>query len=472
MAILNLRSIVPKIEVSYADYFSIIFIFCLWPVIALAILEWSNRRSERSRPTGCRKLGLRVTSHLGDQCNIKYTNEGSAGRKPNGTPKCVVKSQWVFPIKSCSGVELNRGTVVATGMKYDRQFAFANLLSPFPVSSDATEKEKAKHDWTFITQRQYPRLALVKTEVWIPDPSSPTHSSEAPEVRSGGVLVITYPYQEDGLKGLLAALWAALRGGEPERSFQVPYDPTPEQITERGYTMDKMKIWKDSPEALNMGVDLPPELKYTLGVSHAFTLFRVDTRNHREVFRCAPGKEKLGYQPIIGFADAYPLHLLGLASARDVDLKIPRPTIPHYYFAVCKTLYKGEKGKIERKTMVKPWQKFGALRFRSNIIVTGPPAYAEDTWKKIRIGDSIYHVACRTARCQLPNVDPQTGQRHPKQPNDIMRSFRAIDEGADKNACLGMQMVPDKEESVIRVGDEVEVLETEADTGPHFYLKQ
>ena len=120
--------------------------------------------------------------------------------------------------------------------------------------------------------------------------------------------------------------------------------------------------------------------------------------------------------------------------------------------------------------------------------VTGPPAYAEDHWKKIRIGSSEYFVTCRTARCRLPNVDPETGEKHAAEPDRTLKSFRLIDEGAGKDACLGMQMVPAvgrtyvfifckvrgadetqlPEEELIKVGDAIEVLET----GKHCYINQ
>ena len=107
-------------------------------------------------------------------------------------------------------------------------------------------------------------------------------------------------------------------------------------------------------------------------------------------------------------------------------------------------------------------------RFRPNIIFTGPEAYSEDSWKRIKIGGADYHVSCRTVRCLLPNVDPITGERHPSEPNRTLKSFRRIDEGDIKNACIGMQMVPAGAESQIKVGDVIEVLET----GDHYYIRQ
>lgn len=53
------------------------------------------------------------------------------------------------------------------------------------------------------------------------------------------------------------------------------------------------------------------------------------------------------------------------------------------------------------------------------------------------------------------------------QPFKLLKTYRAVDEGAREQACLGMQMVPVKPDEVeINVGDEIEVLET----GSHYWL--
>ena len=75
-----------------------------------------------------------------------------------------------------------------------------------------------------------------------------------------------------------------------------------------------------------------------------------------------------------------------------------------------------------------------ALRYRANIYFTGPPAFHEDDWKKARIGSTNYHISCRTTRCKLPNVDPETGVADPNEPSTTMRKYRVIDEGS-KNAA-------------------------------------
>lgn len=118
---------------------------------------------------------------------------------------------------------------------------------------------------------------------------------------------------------------------------------------------------------------------------------------------------------------------------------------------------------------IKGAPRLSASRFRANLIVTGPEAYHEDTWRRIKIGFYEYDVSARTARCKMPNVDQFTGERHPSEPDKTLRSFRAVDEGAGPNVgCLGVQMVPISMESALRVGDEITVLEV----GEHSYIHQ
>jgi len=118
---------------------------------------------------------------------------------------------------------------------------------------------------------------------------------------------------------------------------------------------------------------------------------------------------------------------------------------------------------------IKGAPRLSAARFRANLIITGPEAYHEDTWRRIKIGFYEYDVSARTARCKMPNVDQVTGERHSSEPDRTLRSFRNVDAGAGPNVgCLGMQMVPISKESALRVGDEITVLEI----GDHNYINQ
>lgn len=433
---------VPKIEPSLAIYIAI-SVACSLPVVLWGFFKASGLHGRQREPEGCRKLGLSGKSNLDDEHDERY--KGAVAGQQDGAASWRVKSLWIYPVKSCRGLELETGTVTGAGMQYDRQFSFAQLSSKFPVSANTPEEEKARHTWKFMTQRSLPLMATIKTEVWIPDPSSPTYSERHPNVQSGGVLIIRFPYiqSEVGILGKLKDILASIFS--QHREVHVPLNPTQEQITENGYAVGDLEIWKDKPRSLIIAstekVDSwVQELQSYLGITNHLALFRVSRDNQpREVYRCAPRKEELGYQPTISFQDAYPLHIMNLASVRDVESKLQRGAPP-----------------------------LSALNFRPNIVIAGGGAYTEDSWKRIRVGRCEYYVSCRTVRCLLPNNNPVTGIRHGSEPNRTLKEFRRVDAGDPKNACLGMQMVPALEDSKIQVGDEVQVLEM----GEHLYIKQ
>jgi len=425
--------------ISTRTYVLTILAICIPPIIALIFYEREQARLRAEQPKGCRKLGLKIESNLLNEFDKKF----SEGRPPSTEETSAewwrLKSLWIYPVKSCRGVELNRGTVIATGMEFDRQFTFAQLKSPFPVGANTPDKEKAAHKWEFITQRQFPLLGKIETEMWVPDQSVDTYAPHAEDVESGGVIIMSFPYQEAGWKGTVAKWGAALKGTVPKKQFRVPFEPSPVQVEKAGYSYEKMTIWKDVVNALNLEIEIPEELRYYLGISNKLGLFRLDNSRLREVHRNASNKAELGYQPITGFQDAYPLHLVNLASIRDVERQMPK---------------------------VKGTPRLSAARFRANLIITGPDAYNEDTWRRIKIGYYEYDVSCRTARCKMPKV---TGERRLAEPDRTLRSFRAVDEGAGPDIeCLGMQLVPISKEGALRVGDEITVLEVDE----HVYIRQ
>ena len=345
---------IPKVEVSPPLYFFIIFITCIFPIIAVFLHGLPSRGSTESL-AGYRKIGLRVPSNLKDEYKIKYLKGRPPGKSKDGANNWSVKSLWIYPVKSCKGVELFRGSVVATGMLYDRQFSFAQLKPSSNGSINGAAPHMPSRRWEFITQRQYPLLARVTTEVWVPDISLPNLSPKS--AQSGGFLIVKFPYQENAWRRILRRIGTALGVMKSEMHFKVPFNPTEKQIESAGYQTEVMTIWKDAPQSLNMSVHVPPELSHFLGISNALGLFRVAPGQERTVFRCAPRKEEMGWQPVTGFADAvcmaitsvttgsnnvqYPLHLINLASVRDVGRRV-----------------------------VEDIPQLSALRFRPNIIST------------------------------------------------------------------------------------------------------
>ncbi|KAK0672270.1 putative MOSC domain-containing protein [Cercophora samala] len=400
---------------------------------------------------------------------VKHTK--TKKKTTTSSSKTTINQLWIYPVKSCKGIQLTSSKVLPYGLEFDRLYTFAQLKSPFPLSTNPSPDEpQPKESWEFITQRQFPLLATVTVELFAPDPvkarGKPLYSDA--NIKDS-FLLLSFPWQESGLRGVVSWVAAKLARGRsavPERQVVLPVNfPSQAEIESRGYEREDVRIWRDVVSALNMEKDLPRELALYLGVSNRLGLFRVDPGRLREVHRCAPGKEEAGYQPVTGFQDAYPLHLLNLSSVREFGAKI-----------------------IKDENLE---QDLDARRFRANIIVDGPeennPPYDEETWKKVSFTSSEaegkqskkadFHVSCRTVRCKMPNVNQDSGFRHPVEPDRSLRKLRDVDEGARLKGCLGMQLTPlfdddDKKkkklESWVEVGMGVEV----GERGAHRYINQ
>jgi uncharacterized protein YcbX len=352
-----------------------------------------------------------------------------------------------YPIKSCHGIELDEAEVMEYGFKYDRQFSFAQFHIPKKRKSDVPL-------WEFITIRDHPALTRIKTEVWIPDESLLGYDPNQEFIKSGGYIVGSFTFMPktsldlQGLRNwwsiivarIAARSWSAI----PTFYFRIPYNPTEDQMKKSKYSNERMILWRDYPDAVDVGSEIPSHvvanLKAFLNITNPLTLFRVNAEKTRRLFRNAPTKEQLGYQANIGFQDSYPLSIQNIASIMDMESRVPAGG-----------LFKPD-----------------ARRYRGNIYISGPSAYDEDNWTRICIGSKKFHVSCRTTRCKLPNTDPDTGKQDKNEPQSTMRSYRCIDLGNRTAACLGMQMVPSKDAvgDTIKVGNEVELLET----GEHFHV--
>ncbi|ADO49098.1 YcbX family protein [[Enterobacter] lignolyticus] len=97
-------------------------------------------------------------------------------------------------------------------------------------------------------------------------------------------------------------------------------------------------------------------------------------------------------------------------------------------------------------------------QFRPNLVVTGVPAWAEDSWKVIRIGEVIFDVVKPCSRCIFTTVSPERGQKHPSgEPLATLQKFRTAPDNGDVD--FGQNLIA-RNSGVVRVGDEVEILAT------------
>jgi len=91
-------------------------------------------------------------------------------------------------------------------------------------------------------------------------------------------------------------------------------------------------------------------------------------------------------------------------------------------------------------------------RFRPNVVVSGYPPWAEDRWRRIRIGPVSFRVAKPCARCVVTTTDQTTGERG-SQPLRMLAARRRF----GKNLVFGQNLIPDFP-GYIRVGDPIEII--------------
>lgn len=103
-------------------------------------------------------------------------------------------------------------------------------------------------------------------------------------------------------------------------------------------------------------------------------------------------------------------------------------------------------------------------RFRPNLIVRGAEAFAEDDWRRVRVGEVEFRVLSSCIRCVLTTIDPVTALRT-KEPLVSLARHRKI--GGKTLFAMNLVPVAPPGSGVpvapygsVRVGDQVEVLET------------
>ncbi len=93
-------------------------------------------------------------------------------------------------------------------------------------------------------------------------------------------------------------------------------------------------------------------------------------------------------------------------------------------------------------------------RFRPNLVVSGTAPFAEDTWRRIRIGAIVFDVVKPCARCVITTVDPETAATG-KEPLRTLATYRNV--GGE--VMFGQNLVHHGT-GWLTTGDTVEVLET------------
>nr|MBA3784950.1 MOSC domain-containing protein [Acidobacteriota bacterium] len=156
--------------------------------------------------------------------------------------------------------------------------------------------------------------------------------------------------------------------------------------------------------------------------------------NCRLVLMPAETKRKVSYfyavhkDDVVSFADAYPFLLIGESSLADLNSRLKNPVPMN--------------------------------RFRPSFVVSGADAFAEDGWRRIRIGDVVFHLVKPCARCVVTTIDQSNGAKQGVEPLKTLASFRIPKRSIKKKILFGQNLIAENVGKIVNVGDAVEVLET------------
>jgi uncharacterized protein YcbX len=125
---------------------------------------------------------------------------------------------------------------------------------------------------------------------------------------------------------------------------------------------------------------------------------------------------------VVSLADGFPLLLISQAAVDQLNMKLKQPV--------------------------------SILRFRPNLVVSGTVAHAEDSWKRIRVGDAEFDLVKPCSRCVFTTVDFERGEPDPSgEPLRTLLTYRRTPKGV----TFGQNLIPRKL-GIVRVGDKVELL--------------
>ena len=181
-------------------------------------------------------------------------------------------------------------------------------------------------------------------------------------------------------------------------------------------TPTSINIWKSSGvSAIDQGDESAQWLSAWLGAP--VRLVHVDERIKRKL----NPDYAISADDHTGFADGYPILIVSEESLRDLNSRLGT-ALP-------------------------------MNRFRPNIVVQNCAPFAEDTWKRIRIGDVEMALVKPCPRCVVTTIDKDTLEKN-KEPLKTLNAYRKQKDGA----MFGMNVIP-LNEGEIKVGMSVEVLE-------------
>lgn len=179
-----------------------------------------------------------------------------------------------------------------------------------------------------------------------------------------------------------------------------------------------VKVWSSSVKAEIYSDEINQWFSEKFGIS--CRLAAMTEKSERKV---SPFTAVRKFQDTVSFADACPFLVIGKNSLNELNAKMGK--------------------------------ELPMNRFRPNFVIDGGEPFAEDSWKKIKIGNTIFHIVKACARCVMTTIDQETGEKDDAEPLKTLADFRK----KNGKVYFGQYLIAEKAGETIRTGDKLEVLE-------------
>ena len=289
-----------------------------------------------------------------------------------------VKELFIHPLKSGRSISVPEIHLNRMGIVNDRRYMLVD------------------DDGQFLTQRQQFKMALINVSIGSPD--NPFFDTDETGSNVDSEEADLVKFTASGMDQLLVNRPA--------------YNAS---------SLCKVQIWNDGCDAVDCG-----ELASKWFTDYLKTPVRLVYMPDEFQRLVDPSFAK--NRQTLGFADGFPLMMVGQGSLDDLNSRLP-----------------SKQGTL------------GINRFRPNLLLGGSEPFAEDTWSGIKISGNEktlgFDIVKPCSRCLIPGINPESGQYEPEVLK-VLASYRT-----KQGAIYFGQNLLGPDNGIIRVGDRVETCE-------------
>lgn len=207
----------------------------------------------------------------------------------------------------------------------------------------------------------------------------------------------------------------SLQVSDNGNTIEIPFKPNSNETA-------RVKVWSSKCTAQVYEDSINTWFGKVLGTNCKLVLMPEETERRVNYFYAVHKDDH------VSFADGYPFLLIGEDSLNDLNSRLD--------------------------------EKVPMNRFRPNLVVRDAEPFAEDGWKKIKIGETVFHLVKPCARCVITTIDQKNGHKDGVEPLKTLASFRIPKRSVKKKILFGQNLIAEKAGEILKVGDKIEVIET------------